>query len=90
MKSAIERLRNVMTYTEINVAKTVIKEIGREDEKAVINCKIADKIGCTRSVIVTSLRIIEAAGVIETKSMGMKGTRIKVLDRDTLEQTLNM
>ena len=34
--------------------------------------------GITRSVIVNALRKFESAGVIESRSSGMKGTYIKV------------
>ena len=40
----------------------------------------ADKAGITRSVIVNALRKFESAGVIESRSSGMKGTNIKVIN----------
>lgn len=51
--------------------------------------KVADRVGITRSVIVNALRKLESAGVIQTRSSGMKGTYIKVLNDavfDELEQ----
>ena len=51
--------------------------------------KIADRSGITRSVIVNALRKLESAGVIESRSLGMKGTRIKILNdkfKDELER----
>jgi transcriptional pleiotropic repressor len=42
--------------------------------------RIADRVGITRSVIVNALRKLESAGVIESKSLGMKGTYIRVLN----------
>ena len=42
--------------------------------------RIADKAGITRSVIVNALRKFESAGVIESRSSGMKGTNIKVIN----------
>ena len=42
--------------------------------------KIADKAGITRSVVVNALRKFESAGVILSRSSGMKGTYIKVLN----------
>ena len=51
--------------------------------------KIADRVGITRSVIVNALRKFESAGVIESRSSGMKGPYIKVLNDvvfDELEQ----
>ena len=40
----------------------------------------ADRVGITRSVIVNALRKFESAGVIESRSSGMKGTYIKVVN----------
>ena len=45
-----------------------------------ISSKIADRVGITRSVIVNALRKFESAGVIESRSSGMKGTYIKVVN----------
>ena len=49
-------------------------------EGILVASRIADKVGITRSVIVNALRKLESAGVIESKSSGMKGTYIKVLN----------
>lgn len=49
-------------------------------EGILVASKIADRVGITRSVIVNALRKFESAGVVETKSSGMKGTYIKVLN----------
>ena len=40
----------------------------------------SDRVGITRSVIVNALRKFESAGVIESRSSGMKGTYIKVVN----------
>lgn len=50
------------------------------NESIVVASKIADKVGITRSVIVNALRKFESAGVIESRSSGMKGTYIKVIN----------
>jgi transcriptional pleiotropic repressor len=49
-------------------------------EGILVASKIADSVGITRSVIVNALRKFESAGVIESRSSGMKGTYIKVLN----------
>ena len=49
-------------------------------EGILVASKIADRSGITRSVIVNALRKLESASVIETRSLGMKGTRIKILN----------
>ena len=47
-------------------------------EGILVASRIADRVGITRSVIVNALRKLESAGVIESRSSGMKGTYIKV------------
>ena len=47
---------------------------------------VADRVGITRSVIVNALRKFESAGVIESRSSGMKGTYIKVLNDYIFEE----
>ena len=62
------------------------------NEGILVASKIADRVGITRSVIVNALRKFESAGVIESRSSGMKGTYIKVLNDvvfDELKQLSN-
>ncbi|MCY0903018.1 MAG: hypothetical protein OWU32_12700, partial [Firmicutes bacterium] len=47
---------------------------------------LADRAGITRSVIVNALRKLESAGVIESRSLGMKGTYIRVLNEKLIPQ----
>ena len=49
-------------------------------EGILVASKIADRVGITRSVIVNALRKFESAGVIESRSSGMKGTYLKVVN----------
>lgn len=59
-------------------------------EGILVASKIADRVGITRSVIVNALRKFESAGVIETKSSGMKGTYIRVLNEVVLEEIVKL
>lgn len=83
--SVSERLRRVLSYSEIEACKAVLGDFGEAKEKTIIAKDIADSVGITRSVVVNAMRMLEAAGVVETKSLGMKGTRIKILDKETLD-----
>jgi transcriptional pleiotropic repressor len=59
------------------------------NEGILVASKIADRVGITRSVIVNALRKFESAGIIESRSSGMKGTYIKILNDyvfDEIEQ----
>lgn len=55
-----------------------------------VTSKIADRVGITRSVIVNALRKFESAGVIETRSSGMKGTNIKVLNEYAYNEIIKL
>ena len=68
-----------LSYSELKAVVHVFEELEMDDDLLVAS-KIADKYNITRSVIVNALRKLETAGVIETRSLGMKGTRIKVLN----------
>ena len=52
--------------------------------------KIADRVGITRSVIVNALRKFESAGVIESRSSGMKGTYIRVINDFVFKELENL
>lgn len=41
---------------------------------------MAKEVGITRTVIVNALKKVESAGLIQTKSYGVKGTHIKVMN----------
>ena len=75
IKSAI----NTLSYSEMEAVVHIFEELGGM-EGILVASKIADRVGITRSVIVNAIRKFESAGVIESRSSGMKGTYIKVLN----------
>lgn len=75
VKSAI----NTLSFSEMEAITHIFDELGGM-EGILVASKIADRVGITRSVIVNALRKFESAGIIESKSSGMKGTYIKVLN----------
>lgn len=75
--AAVRMAIGTLSYSEIGAVKQMLTELDG-DEGLLVASRIADKSGITRSVIVNALRKLESAGVIETRSMGMKGTRIKI------------
>ena len=68
-----------LSYSETEAVQYVFSELDG-NEGILVASRIADNAGLTRSVIVNALRKLESAGVIETRSLGMKGTRIKILN----------
>ncbi len=74
----VQMAMRALSYSEVESVKHIITELG-SFEGVVIASKVADRVGVTRSVIVNALRKLESAGIIESRSLGMKGTFIKVL-----------
>ncbi len=70
---------NTLSFSELEAIIHIFEEL-EGTEGILVASKIADRVGITRSVIVNALRKFESAGVIESRSSGMKGTYIKVLD----------
>ena len=70
---------NTLSFSELEAITHIFEELDG-DEGILVASKIADRVGITRSVIVNALRKFESAGVIESRSSGMKGTYIKVLN----------
>lgn len=70
---------STLSFSELEAIIHIFEEL-RGTEGVLVASKIADRVGITRSVIVNALRKFESAGVIESRSSGMKGTYIKVLN----------
>ena len=75
---AVQMAMRALSYSEVESMKHIMGELGGHEGVAVAS-KVADRVGVTRSVIVNALRKLESAGLIESRSLGMKGTYIKVL-----------
>jgi len=75
---AVQMAMRALSYSEVESMKHIMGELGGQEGVAVAS-KVADRVGVTRSVIVNALRKLESAGLIESRSLGMKGTYIKVL-----------
>ncbi|MGE5371366.1 MAG: GTP-sensing pleiotropic transcriptional regulator CodY [Solirubrobacterales bacterium] len=87
-KTAVQIAVATLSYSEREAIEHIMAELKGNDGLLVAS-RIADKVGITRSVIVSALRKFESAGVIESRSLGMKGTYIKVLNEflfDELEK----
>lgn len=78
-KAAVQIAIETLSYSELEAIIHIFEELEGE-EGLLVASKIADRVGITRSVIVNALRKFESAGVIESRSLGMKGTYIKVLN----------
>lgn len=78
-KAVVQMAISSLSYSELEAIEHIFEELSGH-EGLLVASKIADRVGITRSVIVNALRKLESAGVIESRSLGMKGTYIKVLN----------
>lgn len=84
-RAAVHVALGTLSYSELEAVERIFEELDGS-EGILVASKIADQAGITRSVIVNALRKFESAGVIESKSLGMKGTYIRVLNENLLEE----
>ena len=76
---AVKAVINTLSFSELEAMIHVIEALN-SNEGLLITGKIADRLGMTRSVVVNALRKLEGAGIVETRSLGMKGTYIRIKD----------
>lgn len=84
-KAAVQIAIGTLSYSELEAIEHIFAELNGT-EGLLVASKIADRVGITRSVIVNALRKFESAGVIESKSLGMKGTYIRILNDNLLDE----
>lgn len=84
-KAIVQLAIGTLSFSELEAVEHIFEELDGS-EGLLVASKIADRVGITRSVIVNALRKFESAGVIESRSLGMKGTYIKILNDKLLEE----
>lgn len=84
-KAVVQMAIGTLSYSELEAVDHIFRELDG-NEGLLVASKIADRVGITRSVIVNALRKFESAGVIESRSLGMKGTHIKILNDKLLPE----
>ncbi|MEW6523419.1 MAG: GTP-sensing pleiotropic transcriptional regulator CodY [Bacillota bacterium] len=88
-KAAVQVAIGSLSYSELEAVQHIFEELPGP-EGFLVASRIADRVGITRSVIVNALRKFESAGVIESRSLGMKGTYIKVLNSMLVDELKRM
>ena len=89
VRAVVLKAIGTLSYSEIEAVQHIFAELDG-NEGLLVASKIADRSGITRSVIVNALRKLESAGIIESRSLGMKGTHIRILNSmfiDELKKT---
>jgi transcriptional pleiotropic repressor len=76
---AVRSIINSLSFSELSAATQIFAAL-ENNEGLLVAGKIADKLGVARSVVTGALRKLEGANLIETRSLGMKGTYIRIKD----------
>ncbi len=84
-RAIVQMAIGTLSYSELEAMEHIFEELDGK-EGLLVASKVADRVGITRSVIVNALRKLESAGVIESRSLGMKGTHIKILNEKLLDE----
>lgn len=78
-KAIVQMVISKLSYSEMEAITHIFEELNGK-EGLLVASKVADRAGINRSVIVNALRKLESANVVESHSLGKKGTHIKVLN----------
>ncbi len=77
-KGIVDSAISTLSFTEHKAVIHILEEL-EGNEGVLVASKIADRFGITRSVVVNALRKLRVRSC-ETRSSGMKGTYIKVVN----------
>lgn len=79
-----QRILNTLSWSEQTAIKKLFENSVQDNQLFIVASKVADQVGVSRSVIVNALRQLKIASLVESRSLGIKGTYIKILDPDFL------
>ena len=83
--SDIKAALSTLSYSELEAVIGTVSELPGT-QGLIVASKIAKEHSLSRSGLINGLRKLESAGLIETRSLGMKGTYIKVLEQGLLAE----
>ena len=75
-----------MSAAELQATIGILEALEGKIEGLLITSKVADNMKLARSIIINALRKLQSASLIESTSLGMKGTFIKILSPALLEE----
>ncbi len=85
----VQSALHTLSGSELQAMKCVFQALQGNDGILVAS-KIAEQEGITRSIIVNGLKKLESAGVIESRSAGMKGTKVRICNEMLMDELENM
>lgn len=79
LRLAVDMALDTLSYSEKGALEKILEQL-EEAEGLIVTSKVASQHGLTNSVVANALRKMESARLIETKSLGMKGTYIRMVN----------
>ncbi len=80
LRMAVDMAFETLSYSERDALDKILGALDEDKEGIIVASKVAQQHGLTNSIIVNALKKMESAGLLETKSLGMKGTYIKIVN----------
>lgn len=79
-----------LSYSEVQAVMSIMNAL-KGDDGVIVASRVADEGGITRSVVVNAVRKLQSAGLVDSRSLGMKGTYLRILNpflRDVLRKAV--
>jgi len=83
--AAVREAINALSFSELEAAIHISQAISGLEGRLIAG-HVADKLGFARSIVVSALKKLEGAGIIESRSLGVKGTYIKIREPLLVEE----
>lgn len=76
---------STMSYSELEAIEWLLNQLNAK-EGLVVTSRITEQFVTSRSIVVNALRKLKSSGLVESKSLGMKGTYVKILNNHLLTE----
>lgn len=82
-----QKVIHILTHSELAAVGFIFQELNGK-EGLIVTTKVAKKYSISRSILIVALRKLKTAGMIESHSLGVKGTYIKILNEKILDAVM--
>ncbi len=89
-RAAVQIAVDTLSNSEKQAILSIIDAMEGSSDGLLVTSKIAESKKITRSVVVNAIRKMESAGVIESQSLGMKGTYIRIVNEYLMDEVPKM
>lgn len=81
-------LSRILSFSEIQATCALMKEMGDKSESVIQITRLPEKYGIGKTVFVMAIRLMDATGVIDTISLGSKGTMVKIIEKEAINELI--